>query len=179
MTRALVVALVLTATSTFVAALLPPGFHLPGAIQGPTQPIAYSHAIHAGKLGMNCLYCHYGAEKSPIANIPPVSTCMGCHKIARADRPEIQKLTKYYESGQQIPWVEVYRLPSHVKFNHKRHVKAGIQCTDCHGPVQKMDVMVQYAPMKMGWCVSCHRQDMAHPRNPEYPASLDCLVCHH
>ena len=150
-----------------------------GLQRGPRQPINYSHRLHAGQLGMNCLYCHYGAEKSPIANLPPVSVCMGCHKIAAADRPEIQKLTGYFTRGEQVPWVEVYWLPEHVKFNHKRHVKSGIQCTDCHGPVQKMTVMVQYAPMKMGWCVSCHRQDMAHPRNPEYPASLDCLVCHH
>jgi len=66
-----------------------------------------------------------------------------------------------------------------VKFNHKRHVKAGVQCTDCHGPVQTMAVVYQYSPMKMGWCVSCHRADMKNPRNPQYPASLDCLTCHH
>ena len=76
------------------------------------QPINFSHRIHAGQLGMNCLYCHYGAEKSPIANIPPVSTCMGCHKIAVTDRPEIVKLTGYFERGEQIPWVEVYRCPT-------------------------------------------------------------------
>src|SRR5205085_9492984 len=66
-----------------------------GMVQGPVQPIHYSHAQHAGKLGMNCLYCHYGAEKSQTANLPPVGTCMGCHKITRADKPEIQKIAGY------------------------------------------------------------------------------------
>jgi hypothetical protein len=143
---------------------------------GPTQPIAFSHYIHADTLGMNCLYCHYSADKSPIANIPPVSTCMGCHKLVRTDRPEIIKLTGYFERGEQVPWVEVYKLPSHVKFNHKRHVKAGIQCTDCHGPVQSMRVVYQYPSLKMGWCVSCHRQHLDDAQNP---ATMDCVACHH
>jgi hypothetical protein len=143
---------------------------------GPAQPIAFSHQIHAGKLGMDCLYCHYGAEKSAISNIPPVSTCMGCHKIAASDRPEIQKLTGYFERGEQVPWVEVYKLPAHVKYNHKRHIKAGIACQTCHGPVQEMPVLYQYSSLKMGWCVSCHRQNLD---NPTHPASMDCLTCHH
>ena len=147
-----------------------------GNTRGPAQPIKFSHQIHAGKLGMDCLYCHYGAEKSAIANIPPVGTCMGCHKIAVADRPEIQKLTAFYDRGEQIPWVEVYRLPDHVKFNHKRHVKAGMQCQECHGPVQQMPVVYQYPSLKMGWCVTCHRQRMNDKVNP---TTMDCLICHH
>ncbi len=179
MTRAFVAVLFVAALGTGTLGLQPTFSRWPGAGVGPKQPINFSHQTHAGKLGMNCLYCHYGAEKSPIANIPPVSTCMGCHKMAMADRPEIQKLAGYFERGEQIPWVEVYKLPSHVKFNHKRHVKAGVQCTDCHGPCQTFPVMYAYAPMKMGWCVTCHRQDMKNPRDPKNPASLDCIVCHH
>ena len=67
---------------------------------------------------------------SPIANIPPVSVCMGCHRIVATDKPEVQKLAGYYERGEPIPWVEVYKLPDFVKFNHKRHVKAGVQCME-------------------------------------------------
>ena len=147
-----------------------------GFTRGPVQPIHYSHALHAGKLGMNCLYCHYGAEKSPIANLPPVSTCMGCHKLTRADKPEIQKLAGYFERNEPVPWVRVNKLPDYVKFNHKRHVKAGIQCTDCHGPVQSMRVVYQYPSLKMGWCVSCHRQHLDDAQNP---ATMDCVACHH
>ena len=144
--------------------------------KGPTQPIAFSHRLHAGTLQMNCLYCHYAAEKSPDANIPSPGTCMGCHKVAAVDRPEIQKLTSYFNSGQSPPWVEVYRLPDHVKFNHKRHVRAGIECQQCHGPVQEMDVMYQYSSLRMGWCLKCHRERLNHPKNP---ATLDCVACHH
>jgi hypothetical protein len=147
-----------------------------GNRRGPVQPIRFPHDIHAGKLGMSCLYCHYGAEKSPVANLPPVSLCMGCHKMAAVDRPEVQKLTDYWQRGEAIPWVEVHWLPDHVKFNHKRHVKAGVACQTCHGPVEKMKVVYQYSSLKMGWCVECHRQ---HLRDPQFPASMDCIVCHH
>ena len=144
--------------------------------RGPVQPIRFPHDVHAGKLGMNCLYCHWGAERSPIANLPAVSTCMGCHKMAVADRPEIQKLAGYWERGETIPWVEVYWLPDHVKFNHKRHVKAGLSCRTCHGPVEQMKVLYQYPSLKMGWCVECHRQRL---NDPGFPTSMDCLTCHH
>lgn len=147
-----------------------------GTAKGPAQPILFSHELHAGKLKMDCLYCHHTAERSPIANIPSVTTCMGCHKIARADKPEIQKLSGYFQRGETVPWVEVYKLPAHVKFNHGRHVKAGVACTECHGPVDTMPVMYQYPSLKMGWCVTCHRQNLD---DPKFPASMDCLTCHH
>ena len=147
-----------------------------GLKQGPEQPIHFSHKLHAGKLQMNCLYCHYSAEKSTVSNIPTPYTCMGCHRVAATDRPEIQKLTKYYDSGQTPPWVEVHRLPDHVKFNHKRHVKADIACQTCHGPVQEMDVVYQYSSLKMGWCLKCHRENL---NNPKHPATMDCVACHH
>jgi hypothetical protein len=147
-----------------------------GNRHGPAQPIRFPHDIHAGKLGMDCLYCHYGADKSPVANVPPVSTCMGCHKMAVTDRPEVQKLAGYWQRGEAIPWVHVYWLPDYVKFNHERHVKAGLSCQTCHGPVQTMKVVYRYSSLKMGWCVGCHRQ---HQNDPRFPASMDCLICHH
>ena len=147
-----------------------------GSARGPTQPVHYSHQIHAGKLGMNCLYCHYGADKSPVANLPPVGVCMGCHRIARADKPEIMKLAAYFERGEPVPWVEVNFLPAYVRFNHERHVRADLQCTGCHGPVPQMEVMYQYPSLKMGWCVGCHRRYLNHR---QFPASMDCLICHH
>ena len=177
MKRALALVIVVVTLAAATVALSQ-SFGLPyGFGRGPQQPIEFSHQIHAGKLGMDCLYCHTGASKSAIANIPAVGTCMGCHKIAASDRPEIQKLTKYYDEGKPIEWVEIHRLPDHVKFNHKAHVRAGFACQDCHGPVQEMARVYQYSSLKMGWCVSCHRQNLD---NPKYPAaSMDCLVCHH
>jgi cytochrome c553 len=176
MKRALVSSIVVLALAGGTAAFTQSFSVQLGNKKGPEQPIKFPHDVHAGKLGMDCLYCHSSADKSPVANIPAVSTCMGCHKIAAADRPEIQKLTAYADSGKVIPWVEVYKLPDHVKFNHKRHVKAGIECQSCHGPVQDMKVVYQYSSLKMGWCVTCHRQNL---NDPKHPASMDCLVCHH
>jgi hypothetical protein len=143
-----------------------------GVAKGPVQPINFSHKVHAGTNQMDCLYCHYGAANSPWANIPAVSTCMGCHKIVATDKPEIQKLTGFYDRGEQVPWVKVHYVP----FNHKRHVRAGVACQDCHGPVQEMDRVYQFNSLKMGWCVTCHRKNVD---NPNFPASMDCLVCHH
>ena len=144
--------------------------------RGVVQPVLFPHDVHAGKLGMNCLYCHSSAERSPIANLPAVSTCMGCHKMAVTDRPEVQKLAGYWERREPIRWAEVYWLPDHVKFNHQRHVKAGVTCRTCHGPVEKMKVLTRYPSLKMGWCIECHRQRL---NDPKYPASMDCVVCHH
>jgi hypothetical protein len=158
------------------AALLVCALPSAAAPRGPAQPILFPHDTHAGKLGMDCLFCHWGAERSPVANLPAVSTCMGCHKIAMTDRPEVQKLMGYWSRSESIPWVEVYRLPDHVKFNHKRHVKAGLACQTCHGPVQTMRELYQYPSLKMGWCVQCHRK---WSKDPKFPASLDCLICHH
>ena len=59
----------------------------------PEQPVAFPHPVHVQQLGMNCLYCHFSANKAWDPGIPAVSTCMGCHTVAAAGQPEIQKLT--------------------------------------------------------------------------------------
>ena len=114
----------------------------------------------------NCRYCHYGAGKSPRANIPPISTCMGCHKIAVTDRPKIQKLTGYWDRGEQIPWVKVHYLPDYVKFNHKRHVLAGFACQQCHGPVQDMDVRLPVQLAQDGLVRDLPSQESQRPELP-------------
>ena len=156
---------------------------IPTRAAGPaiTQPIAYSHQLHAGTLGMDCAYCHTNVDKSAIANIPNVETCMGCHKyVTKATgqtqpSAEIAKLTKYFNEGRTIPWINVHQLPDHANFNHKRHVKAGIQCQTCHGNVQTMPVVYPVAKLTMGFCVDCHK---ANRENTKAMANLDCVVCH-
>ncbi len=145
------------------------------ASQGPAQPIAFSHRLHAGQYRIACQYCHYSGDKSPWMTVPPVELCMGCHKITAAQRPEIQKLTKYWNDKQPIPWMRVHHLPEFVRFNHKRHLKAGFSCQTCHGPVQEMDVVYQWATLNMGWCITCHsgRNEL------NKRASVDCLTCHY
>src|ERR1700755_2772767 len=56
----------------------------------PQQPIAFPHPTHVQKLGLNCLYCHYTANKSPDPGLPAVSTCMGCHALVGPKRPKTE-----------------------------------------------------------------------------------------
>ena len=127
----------------------------------PTQPINFPHPRHAGAvkdggLGLNCLYCHNTANKSADVGMPAVATCMGCHTIVAAQKPEIQKLAKYYAAKKPVPWVRIHKVPDYVHFPHVRHVNAGVTCQTCHGQVQKMPQVYQYASLNMGWCVNCH-----------------------
>lgn len=88
-TYILVVGLVLAVCTLGIKAQ---SFHLPGNHQDyePTQPIAFSHGLHAGEMAIDCLYCHYGAEQSRHAGIPASSVCMNCHKFVTATWGAIQ-----------------------------------------------------------------------------------------
>jgi len=139
----------------------------------PEQPIKFSHVTHVQNNRIECQYCHWSVAKASYAAIPEVETCMGCHRLINGkddeSKAEIDKIKAYYEKGQPIPWVKVHVMPDYLKFNHKRHVKAGVSCQECHGQVPEMAQVERVSSMKMGWCISCHR---------ERGASIDCLVCH-
>lgn len=199
----------------------------------PDQPIAYSHALHAGQLNIECQYCHSGASKSKHSNIPSADVCMNCHMQVNANsedggRSEIAKIyasvgwdpnaigggsyIAYPESveaddldsmyrtylsqdyneeelmdeavqvaltedveavlamyNSPIPWVRIHNLPDHVYFNHAQHVNAGnVECQSCHGPIQEMEVVYQWSPLSMGWCINCHRNSEVDQNNPYY-----------
>ncbi len=146
----------------------------------PDQPINYSHQLHAGQMKIDCQYCHTGVEKSRYAMVPPPATCMNCHTVARKDKPEIIKLTKFYEEGKAIPWKRVHKLPDFVYFNHSVHVNKGIDCVSCHGDVAQMDKIRQVNSFTMAACLDCHR----HPEEKlTYLSSVnkgpeDCFACH-
>lgn len=155
--------------AVMVAGLLVIGYFRADAGVGPVQPIAFSHPIHAGGLALDCTHCHQWVEVSRYPGLPALSVCMECHESAATDRPEIQKLTRYWEDGREVGWVKVYENPWHVYFSHKRHVKAGVDCSVCHGDVTVQMPIRQVRSLKMGWCVSCHREN---------GASTDCATCH-
>jgi hypothetical protein len=140
------------------------------ALPGPRQPVFYRHDVHAGQYQMDCRYCHFAAEVSQHPGLPTLSTCMGCHLLAGAQLAEVQKVREAYNNRQPIEWIKVHNLPQFVQFPHMRHVKANIACQDCHGPIETMPQVYQFASLKMGWCLDCHEQ-----RN----ASTDCTVCHY
>lgn len=135
----------------------------------PSQPIAFSHKLHAGQYEIACQYCHTGVMKAKSANIPSPNICMNCHQQILPESPEIQKIyaaidfdpeTQTYGDNQQpIEWVRVHNLPDLAYFNHSQHVKvAGLECETCHGNVREMEVVYQHSRLTMGWCISCHRE---------------------
>ncbi|MBM4439318.1 MAG: c-type cytochrome [Candidatus Rokubacteria bacterium] len=161
----------------------------------PRQPIFFSHVIHAGSFGIACQHCHADARRSDYAGIPSTERCLGCHKIIGAqDNPEIMKIHEYAQRGEPIPWVRVFKVPEFTYFPHKPHVRAGVECQTCHGPVERMRVVgaqtgtslgndllnlvgIRTAPppLSMGWCIDCHRAENAKGAR----APLDCVTCHH
>lgn len=142
-----------------------------GVDRAPAQPIEFSHKVHAGDNQIPCMHCHVYAERTPVAGAPPVSKCMDCHKVVTTDSPELQKLRDYWEAGEPIEWVKVYSVPDFVHFTHKRHVKAGLACQDCHGPVETMDRVERVNDPLMNWCVECHEVN-------EVEHGKDCWTCH-
>jgi hypothetical protein len=151
--------------------------------------------VHVQTYKIDCQYCHADARRSEYAGLPSVSRCMGCHKITAADRPEIKKLAEYMTRGEPVPWARVFKVPDFTYFPHKPHVRAGVACQTCHGPVETMTtvaartgprlsndllnlvgVRTAAPPLTMGWCVECHRRENA-TRGTHAP--LDCVACHH
>jgi len=159
------------------------------------QPIQFPHNQHAGsepgQNNMDCQFCHYSAERSVDAGIPPVSTCIGCHQAVLGTTPaqqtEIAKIQEYVDHGEPIPWVRIYKISDHAHFPHMRHINAGLECQQCHGEVQNQTVLVERDPVwggdNMGWCVDCHRNPpeglTAADGSPIEEASTDCAVCHY
>lgn len=145
----------------------------------PSQPINFSHKIHAGENEIDCNYCHTGVRKSKNANIPSPNICMNCHTKVKTESPEIAKIyraidynpeTKEYGTNTKpIEWVRIHNLPDLAYFNHSQHVKVGgIECQECHGPIEEMDKVYQYSELTMGWCIDCHRKTEVNAKGNAY-----------
>lgn len=139
----------------------------------PTQPIKFPHDLHAGTHKIDCQYCHTSASKGKTSGIPSLNTCMNCHKnVQKGPLYGTEEIAKIYDAvgwdvktqaytkpAKPVQWVRIHNLPDHVYFNHSQHVVAGkVACQTCHGPVETMRELYQFAPLSMGWCVNCHRQ---------------------
>lgn len=138
----------------------------------PPQPVAYSHALHAGKLQIDCRYCHSTVEKTGFAALPPTQTCMNCHATIKADSPLLQPVRDSFTKGTAIPWKKVHDLPDYVYFNHAVHVNQGIGCISCHGRIDQMDVVRQEKSLSMAWCLECHRAPEMHLRPREQVTNM-------
>ncbi len=151
----------------------------------PSQPIKFSHELHAGQNQIDCNYCHYGARKGKHSNIPSAGVCMNCHmQVQEGPKYGTEEIAKIYaavgwdpetyqyiEGYEQKPikWIRIHNLPDLAYFNHSQHVTAGqIACQTCHGPIQEMEEVYQYSSLTMGWCVNCHRETQVQVKSNDY-----------
>ena len=135
-----------------------------------SQPLPFSHAIHAGDIGLDCQFCHATARRSSVAGVPSMETCVGCHIEVTPEREAIVTLLAHWERGEPIAWNQVYDLPEYVRFSHRPHVTGDVDCSVCHGDVARTETMRRERDLTMGWCVDCHDRN---------EASIDCITCHY
>jgi hypothetical protein len=164
----------------------------------PEQPVAFSHQIHAGQLGMDCRYCHSDVEKAAHSNIPDTATCINCHAgddqaggYFNVDLWESHKVNQdlvrvrtAYAEDKPIEWRRIHKVPDYAHFNHAVHVNAGVSCYSCHGRIDQMEVVYQTESLSMGWCLECHREPEKHlvdvdglidPNNPVRITDLETV----
>jgi predicted CXXCH cytochrome family protein len=143
----------------------------PTAQAKPSQPIDFPHSIHVQAVGLQCTFCHREVTTTANATLPALQLCMQCHSIIPTqDRPQLQKLVAAYQDNQAIDWNRVHQLPDHVHFVHAMHINAGFTCSTCHGDVWTMTTVQQVRDLRMGDCITCHRENNAR---------TDCAACHY
>ena len=121
------------------------------------QPVPFSHQHHVAGLGIDCRYCHTSVENSGFAGIPPTKTYMNCHSQIWTGAPLLEPVRESFRTGKSLVWTRVNDLPDFVYFDHSIHINKGVGCNTCHGPVDRMPFMFNYASLQMEWCLDCHR----------------------
>jgi len=135
----------------------------------PAQPLPFSHKTHL-TFHLSCIFCHANPEPGNQMTLPATETCMGCHASVATDRSSIQRLAKFAQSREPIPWKPVYSVPGFVYWSHRTHLQAGVSCENCHGDVAQMEVIVKAKNVTtMAGCVACHHQK---------DAPTGCETCH-
>ncbi len=159
---------------TAVAATLPADAAAvadPGATPAPGLPgeVFLDHSVHAGQAKIPCLACHVWADRSPVAGLPSGRKCMGCHRFVAKDKPGVQLLARRVEDGTPLRWQRVFSVPDFIYFSHRAHVRARVDCKECHGDMTWVRTIRQDRPFTMGRCLACHE---------ERKATRDCVACH-
>lgn len=164
--------LAVTAADDSVAAAAADSEPAGGAVSEPSGPppeIPFSHVLHAGKHGIDCLFCHGQAAHGAEANIPSARDCYVCHWAIASDKPAILELERRVHAGTPVLWPASVRLPQHVQFQHEPHIRQGVECAACHGNLGRRENAQPSRTLTMGFCVECHRTE---------GATHDCMACH-
>ncbi|MDK3162413.1 cytochrome c3 family protein [Kamptonema cortianum] len=157
----------IASASVMLGAVLPFGLLIGGSLitRSPSntkatvpidQPVPFSHKHHTQELGIDCRYCHNTVEEQANAGVPATEVCMSCHSQIWTNSPMIEPVRDSHATGKPIQWVKVNVLPDFVYFDHSIHIKRGISCNTCHGPVQEMPITAKGKAFSMAWCVDCH-----------------------
>jgi hypothetical protein len=139
----------------------------------PAQPVDYSHKLHAGDLGINCLYCHATVDRAPAAVVPPTKTCMNCHHLVKRDSPMLAVVRDSAANGRRIEWTRVHDLPGYAYFDHRPHLRAAVGCSTCHGRIDQMEKVTLEKPLSMSWCLDCHRDPDPYLRDEDDVTLMD------
>ena len=139
----------------------------------PEQPVPYSHALHAGEMGMDCRYCHNTVDRTAAAAVPPTDTCMNCHELVRNGSEKLIPVLESHATGMPVQWKRIHDLPDFVYFDHSAHVSRGVSCVSCHDRIDKAVVVSHEEMLSMGWCLRCHRHPEQHLRPTEHVTDLD------
>jgi len=139
----------------------------------PRQPLPFSHAQHAGDLGIDCRYCHNTVERAAFAAVPPTATCVNCHARIAVESDQLLAVRQSEATEEAIPWVKVHDLADYAYFDHSAHVARGVGCVSCHGRIDTMIEVRQVKTLSMGWCLDCHRNPEPHLRPLDQVTSMD------
>lgn len=177
-------------------------FGLPVGAQGPDQPIAFPHTVHAGippgGIGLDCTFCHRNVDQGAAATIPSVQQCMFCHSQVKgtSDRAtaEIAKLQAKAQAGEPIDWARVHRLPDHVQFVHDVHIRFLMANPDNIVNATTLTRLPDGTVSAAQTCSTCHGQVATMHKvkqvralkmgdcvdcHRQYNAPTDCVICHY
>jgi hypothetical protein len=164
-------------------------FGLPVGAQGPDQPIAYPHTVHAGAiedggLGLDCTFCHRNVARGAAATIPSLQQCMFCHITVDGTtdtaKQEIDILQEAFANNQPINWTRVHRLPDHVEFVHDAHIRF---LTDNPGEIvnaTNLTISLDGTVNASQTCSTCHGdvENMVKVKQVRALKMGDCVDCH-
>jgi hypothetical protein len=139
--------------------------------------LRFTHQKHVAA-GVPCVFCHPGVLDRPVAGIPSLAKCVGCHQniqVASAEgQAGVDVLMEHWDKGIPLRWPKVNDQPDFVYFSHRPHIAAGVYCEACHGNVGQMAVARPAYRINMGFCLACHTQQAAEKQG----RLTSCATCH-